>query len=88
MAAGPGGVREGVFKNFPACHQCDADFWNGFLDTTYQATDLYTILYLKRADTVDHSISTRHGRWCRFGFSMSWAFHNGVCDAQFSVLWG
>jgi hypothetical protein len=40
MAAGPGGVREGVFKNFSACHQCDADCWNGFLDTTYQAIDV------------------------------------------------
>ena len=48
MAAGPGGMREGVFKNFPTCHQCDADFWNSFLDTTYQATDSYPILYRKR----------------------------------------
>jgi len=45
MAAGPGGVREVVFKNFQACHQFDADFWNGFLDTTYQATGSYPILY-------------------------------------------
>jgi hypothetical protein len=60
MAAGPWDVQEVVCKNFPACHQGDADCWNGFLDTTYQITGSYPILYKKRADTVGHSISMSH----------------------------
>ena len=63
MAAGPKGIREGVSKNFPACPQCDADFWNDFLDTTYQVTAAYPILYRKRADTVGQPPSMRHGRF-------------------------
>jgi hypothetical protein len=31
------------------CYQCDADFWNGFLDMMDQITLLYYIMYKNRA---------------------------------------
>ena len=37
--------------------------------------------YTKRADTVGHSISTRHGGCYCVRFLQFWAFNDGMCGA-------
>jgi hypothetical protein len=65
----PPSVRSSPCRNFPTRSQPCSDCWTEFVCMTCWHSGGCGILCNKRADTVGHSISTRHEYGYHFGFS-------------------